>query len=112
MSKSLNSSTSAKGFTSELVRRRTLTSSFFSDHSIIVLNFSSLTFILFGSVLLCRTTSGGLTQGGFLPLPFNRSRYRKIRKKCSIEDVYPALRFKPIVVGCFFCLSSYTFISC
>ncbi|MCQ4038325.1 hypothetical protein, partial [Riemerella anatipestifer] len=37
-------------------RRRTLTSSFFSDHSIIVLNFSSLTFILFGSVLLCRTT--------------------------------------------------------
>src|SRR5690554_1311918 len=56
MSKSLNSSTSAKGFTSELVRRRTLTSSFFSDHSIIVLNFSSLTFILFGSVLLCRTT--------------------------------------------------------
>ena len=57
MSKSLNSSTSAKGFTSELVRRRTLTSSFFSDHSIIVLNFYSLTFILFGSVLLCRTTS-------------------------------------------------------
>uniref|UniRef100_UPI0030BE7CDE hypothetical protein n=1 Tax=Riemerella anatipestifer TaxID=34085 RepID=UPI0030BE7CDE len=42
------------------VRRRTLTSSFFSDHSIIVLNFSSLTFILFGSVLLCRTTGRGL----------------------------------------------------
>uniref|UniRef100_UPI0030C48BA3 hypothetical protein n=1 Tax=Riemerella anatipestifer TaxID=34085 RepID=UPI0030C48BA3 len=47
------------------VRRRTLTSSFFSDHSIIVLNFSSLTFILFGSVLLCRTTGKVFAKGGF-----------------------------------------------
>ena len=51
MSKSLNSSTGAKGFTSELVRIRTLTSSFFCDHSMIDFSFSSLTFILCGAVL-------------------------------------------------------------